>query len=264
MMPPPADRIRQLPRPAAVSGTAWAHGRHRGSTDLDELTAVASHDLSTPLRLITGYLELLAERLGTDDAEAREALHGIESGARRLEGLIEGLGSYARLARGEGEAARVDCGRILADTLDGLRPDLDAADATVRVAELPLVAGYEGPLRQLFYNLVANSIAYRGEAPLRIDVEAGTEPGFHRITVRDNGIGIEPADAERVFAMFGRSEAAGARPGTGVGLAIARRVVEGHGGRIWVESVPGEGAAFHFTLPLAGAESGDDPRLAAA
>lgn len=222
-----------------------------GGIDLVEFAAVASHGLSTPIQLISGYAASLEESIEASDPGVATAMSGIRSGVQRMQTLVDGLLAYARVGQ-EGDAVRpVDTGEVVRDTLEGLAGQLEAAGGRTEVGELPVVLGYPGLLHQLFQNLVSNAIRFRGEPPLRIEIACREEPGVWHFTVADNGIGIEPREAVRIFDLFARSRRAQAAVGSGIGLAVAKRVVERHRGNIWVESAPGVGTTVHFTLPIA-------------
>lgn len=229
--------------------------------ELVEFAAAASHDLGTPLRLIAGYAELLGERVDAGDPEVAAAMSGISKGVDRMQALVDGLLAYARTGD-EVAVEPVDSGEVVRETLSALEPDISASGAEVSVGELPEVLSNRGQLHQLFQNLIANAIKFRSEEPPRIGIACRREPGVWHFTVADNGIGIAPQDVVRIFDLFGRSRAVKDQSGSGIGLAVARRVVERHGGGIWVESEPGQGSTLHFTLPIQ-LRRREDPRLAA-
>lgn len=221
-----------------------------GGIDLVEFAAVASHDLSTPIQLISGYAALLEESVHESDPSVATAMSGIRSGVQRMQILVDGLLAYARVGR-EGDAVhRVDTAEVVQGTLDGLAGQLQEASAKVEVGDLPVVLGYPGQLHQLFQNLVSNAVKFRGEAPLHVEIGCRREPGLWHFTIADNGIGIEPREAVRIFDLFARSRRAQSAAGSGIGLAVAKRVVERHRGNIWVESAPDSGTTVHFTIPL--------------
>lgn len=228
--------------------------------DLVEFAAAASHDLGTPLRLIAGYAELLEERVDDTNPEVLAAMAGIRKGVGRMQSLVDGLLAYARTGD-EVAVESVDAGEVVRDTLAALEPMVSASGAEVAVGELPVVLGNRGQLHQLFQNLIANAIKFSGEGPPRVEIACESEPGVWHFTVADRGIGIPRQDIVRIFDLFGRSRAVKERSGSGIGLAVARRVVERHGGGIWVESEPGEGSTFHFTLPVK-MRRREDPQVA--
>jgi signal transduction histidine kinase len=222
----------------------------RSNADLRQFAYVASHDLSEPLRMITSYLELLrrryADKLGPD---ADEFMRHAMDGAERMRSLIEDLLSYSRAGR-EAAHERVDLAEVADAVLTDLEPAIADAAADLHVGELPVVTGDAVKLRQLLQNLVANALKFRRGPGVQVWVEAVCTEDRWAISVADDGIGIPPAQRERVFDMFGRVAGREAYDGTGIGLAICRRIVELHGGRIEVGERPGGGTVFRFTLPL--------------
>lgn len=228
-------------------------------SDLVEFAAAASHDLATPLRVIAGYSDLLEERVG-GDPEAAGAVKAIRRGVDRMQSLVDGLLAYAR-TDDELAVEQLDSGEVLKQTLDALSPEIDAAGVAIEVGELPTVLANRGQLHQVFQNLISNAIKFRGDIAPAINVSCVEEPGVWHYTVTDNGLGIRQQDLIKIFDLFGRSRATAEREGNGIGLAVTKRIVEGHGGGIWVESAPGDGASFHFTLPTQYRRTGD-PRIA--
>ena len=225
----------------------------RSNRELEQFAYVASHDLQEPLRMVSSYLALLAKRYRTAiDDKGREYIAHAVDGAERMHALINGLLAYSRVDRGEAPQEPVDASVALAEALEYLRPKLVEAGAEVTQDPLPAVFGDRLQLVQLFQNLVGNAIKYRGEQAPRIHIAAERDGERWRITIRDNGIGIDPAHHERIFDIFQRLHTRAEYPGTGIGLAICKKIVERHGGRLWVESAKGQGATFAFTL----AESG--------
>jgi signal transduction histidine kinase len=231
-------------------------------TELADFAAVASHDLGAPLHLISGYAALLEQRLAGTDPEVETALAGLSRGVERMQALIDGLLAYTRAGDGATPLEEVDCRAVVDGVLETLAPEIEATGATVEVGELPRVFGLPAQLAQLFQNLVANAIRFRGAGPPVVRIACTREPGLWHFTVADNGVGVAPRDAVRIFDMFSRARSARETPGSGIGLAIARRVVEAHRGQIWVEGQPGAGSTFHFTIPLA-LRRRDDPPTAA-
>jgi two-component system, chemotaxis family, sensor kinase Cph1 len=227
--------------------------------ELVEFAAAASHDLATPLRVISGYTDLLADRVGAADPEATSAIEAIRRGVDRMQTLVNGLLAYARTGD-ELAVESVDSDEVVAETLAALEDDISSGGIEITVDELPVVFANRGQLHQVFQNLISNAIKFRADENPRIDITCVEEPGVWHYTVADNGLGIRRQDVVRIFDLFGRSRATAEREGSGIGLAVAKRVVEGHGGGIWVESEPGDGASFHFTLPRQLRRT-DDPRV---
>lgn len=242
--------------PSAPAQAASGDGQGGERRELVEFAAAASHDLGTPLRLIAGYAELLEERVDAGDPEAAAAMTGIRKGIGRMQALVDGLLTYARTGD-EVAVEPVDAGEVLRGTLEALEPMISASRAKIEVGDLPVLLGNPGQLHQLFQNLVGNAIKFAGEGPPRIEIACEREPGVWHFTVADRGIGIPQQDLIRIFDLFGRSRAVKERSGSGIGLAVARQVVERHGGGIWVESEPGKGSTFHFTLPVEMRRAGD-------
>ena len=217
--------------------------------ELEQFAYVASHDLQEPLRMVSSYLSLLEKRnRAVLDDKSREFVGHAVDGAERMHALINGLLAYSRVDRGEAPQEPVDASAALNEALDYLRPKLVEAGAEVISDPLPGVLGDRMQLVQLFQNLVGNAIKYRGERAPRIHIGAEREGERWRIAIRDNGIGIDAAHHERIFEIFQRLHTRGEYPGTGIGLAICKKIVERHGGRLWVESVKDQGSTFCFTL----------------
>jgi signal transduction histidine kinase len=213
-----------------------------------ELTAyadVVAHDLSQPLAGIAMLVTMLEQR--PEEPPPAAVLHELRASTDRARELIEGVLAYAR--SGELTLEQVALDNVMAEVTSDLRSAIDDAGAVLDVDGLPTVVGDPSQLRRVFQNLVGNALKFRGDAPPRIDVAATRRDHEWVVTVRDNGIGISREDAARVFGMFSRLERS--VEGSGIGLAVCRRVVEAHGGHIWVEPADGGGSAFRFTLPVA-------------
>ena len=224
----------------------------RSNAELEQFAFVASHDLREPLRGVISYIQLLEKKYaGRLDAEADECIRFAVEGARRMQELIEGLLAFSRAGRSDQPAVIVDCNESLGIALRNLRRAVDESRATVHAATLPRVRGNPLQLVMLFQNLVENAIKYRRDLAPEIHVDACLDGADWRFSVRDNGIGIAPEYHDRIFRIFQRLHGRDQYAGTGIGLAIASRIVENVGGRIWVESEPGLGSTFHFTLPPA-------------
>lgn len=225
----------------------------RANRDLEVFAYSASHDLQEPLRTIAISAQLIERNWGRQ-LSGNDAifLTNILTAAKRMSGLIEDLHSYARATQyEEGQAHGVDPGRVVADVLAALRAQIEDTRASVAVGELPLVAIHETRLAQVFQNLIGNALKYRSEETPRVSVSAIERDGWCIFSVIDNGIGIEPQYAERIFGLFKRLHGRDEYPGSGIGLAICQRVVEQYGGRIWLEhSSPGRGSTFCFSVPL--------------
>jgi PAS domain S-box-containing protein len=227
----------------------------RSNAELQQFAYIASHDLSEPLRMVSSYLQLLRRRYkGQLDGEADEFIDYAVDGATRMRGLIEALLAYSRAGRGD-DPAPVDLGTVASDVLRTLAGAIVESSAQIDLGRLPRVMGDRVQLEQLLQNLVSNALKFREGRRARLWVRA--EPaatGMVQISVADAGIGIDAAHRERVFKMFQRLHDRQTYEGTGIGLAICRKIVERHGGRIWVEERDGGGTVFHFTLRPAAAD----------
>lgn len=223
----------------------------RSNRDLERFAYVASHDLQEPLRMVASYTRLLARRYrGRLDERADKYIDYAAGGAERMKKLIQDLLSYSRIGTQGGEAVPTDSGEVLTAVLRDLYLRIRDCEARVTVEPLPTVLADPRQLRQLLQNLVENALKFSGEEAPAVRVSGRLEGAWAVLSVADEGIGIEPQYFDRIFEIFQRLHAGDAR-GTGIGLALCKRIVERHGGRIWVESEPGAGATFHFTLPAA-------------
>jgi PAS domain S-box-containing protein len=230
----------------------YARELARSNAELEQFAYVASHDLREPLRTVSSYLELLDERYGNSlDKDGAEFVAYALDGAVRMQELIDALLEYARVSTTGSEFEVVDCQTVLEQSLRDLQSVIKESRAKVSSEPLPQVMGDEVQLGQLLQNLIGNGIKFRAKARPKIHIGARQEGEERVFSVRDNGIGLDPQYAERIFEVFQRLHTRDEYPGTGIGLAICKRIVERHGGQIWAESQPGEGATFHFTLPVA-------------
>jgi light-regulated signal transduction histidine kinase (bacteriophytochrome) len=222
----------------------------RANADLEQFAYVASHDLQEPLRMVGSYMQLLEKRYRDQlDRDAREFIDFAVDGARRMQALINDLLLFSRIGSRGKPFVPTDGEAVLATALANLRVAIDESGAEIAHARLPTVIGDAAQLVLLFQNLIDNAIKFRGERPARIEIAVEAQDGAWRFAVRDSGIGIAPAHVERIFVLFQRLHGRSAYPGTGIGLAVCKKVVERHGGRLWVESAPGSGSTFYFTLP---------------
>jgi len=224
----------------------------RSNGDLEQFAYVASHDLQEPLRMVISYTQLLARRYqGKLDVSADEFIGFAVDGATRMQQLIQDLLSYSRLTT-RGKALQfTQAGAACNAALENLRDSIKNANAEVSVGPLPTVLADATQLAQLFQNLIGNAIKYRNKRKPKIGVDARSNGNEWVFSVQDNGIGIEPQYFERIFQMFQRLHTRKDYSGTGIGLAICRKIAERHGGKIWVESHPGRGSTFLFTIPQA-------------
>jgi PAS domain S-box-containing protein len=222
----------------------------RANDDLQQFAYSASHDLQEPIRNVAVYSELVAKRYHSVlDADGQQFLGFLQEGGRRLATLINDLLTYTRAGMAQVNEAPVAASQVLQHALSSLAEAIREGDARVTWDELPEVYMAESHLQQVFQNLIANALKYRSEAAPQIHVSAAVQGTGWRFSVRDNGIGIDPKYKEKIFGVFKRLHQDQKYTGTGIGLAICQRVVERYGGRIWVESEPGEGATFFFTIP---------------
>jgi len=225
----------------------------RSNLELEQFAFAASHDLQEPLRAIGGYVGLLEHRVPESlDAKAREYIQGAAQGAVRMEQQITDLLTLSRVGTRGLELARAKLDLPLHTALHNLQFALREAQATVTQDPLPVLTVDVKQMTQLFQNLIGNALKFRRKDPPKVHVGARAENGRWVVWVRDNGIGIAPQYFERIFQVFQRLHTRTAYPGTGVGLAICRRIVARHNGQIWVESQPGQGSTFYFSLPTGG------------
>ncbi|MEJ7875869.1 MAG: ATP-binding protein, partial [Solirubrobacterales bacterium] len=233
----------------------YATELEHANDELKEFAYVASHDLTEPLRTISGFVQLLKRRYeGQLDDSADEFIGFIVDGTERMQSLIEGLLSYSRTGRSELIPTRVDLNDTLNRAIGALAASISEAGAEIETGELPVVGGDATQLSRLFENLISNGVKFRSDRAPRIKTGAEMKGGAWHLFVSDNGIGIDERHRERIFNVFQRLHGAGEYPGTGIGLSICKKVVERHGGRIWVEETPGGGSTFKFVLPELGDE----------
>jgi len=225
----------------------------RSNAELQQFAQVASHDLQEPLRMVTSYLQLLERRYRDKlDNDARDFIDFAVDGASRMQGLIQSLLSYSRVETRGKPFEPTNLEEVFGLVMKNLEMAIAESGAVVMYDPLPALMADEQQLLQLFQNLIANAVKFHGADPPHIHIGVKPEKGEWLFSVKDNGIGFDMKDAERIFKVFQRLHARQEYPGTGIGLAVARKIVERHGGRIWVESEPGKGATFFFTLPMKG------------
>jgi two-component system NtrC family sensor kinase len=223
----------------------------RSNDELRQFAFVASHDLQEPLRSITSFCNLLKEDYeGKLDEQADSYIERIVNGAKRMKALVMALLNYSRVSHDEQLAVRqVDFREVVNDTLANLQSAIEEAGAVVSVGEMPTVVGDRVQLVQLLQNLIGNAMLYRGEQPSRIQIDAQKDNELCQFSVRDNGIGIAPEHHQQIFDIFKRLHGRDKYPGTGIGLAVCKKIVQRHGGQITVESQVGAGSVFRFTIP---------------
>jgi PAS domain S-box-containing protein len=228
----------------------------RSNQELDQFAMVASHDLQEPLRTIISHTKLLEADLGQYplDDYARESLHFVIDGGQRMRQMIQDLLLYARAGQSEAMVSPLDGEAVLAQVIQDLQLAIQQSQATISHDALPTQLPYPQPLQQVLQNLMANAIKFRSaQSPLEIHISVSPTAGqFWQFSVQDNGLGIDPRALDRIFAVFQRAHSRREFPGTGIGLAICKKIVERHGGKIWAESEPGSGTVVHFQWPQSG------------
>ncbi len=222
----------------------------RSNQELEQFAYVTSHDLQEPLRMVASFTQLLARRYqGRLDQDADEFIGFAVEGATRMQNLLNDLLVYSRVGTRGKPFVPTDCNRVFKQARDNLAKAIEESGALIFLDPLPVVQGDEVQLIQLFQNLVANAIKFRGPEMPQVHVSAVKKGHEWVFAVKDNGIGIAPEHQERIFTIFQRLHSRSEFPGTGIGLAICKKIVNRHGGRIWVESQPGKGSTFYFSIP---------------
>lgn len=223
----------------------------RSNADLEQFAYVASHDLQEPLRMVASFTQLLAKRYqGKLDADADEFISFAVDGANRMQRLINDLLAYSRLTTRMSPFGQVDCEKVLDSVITSLALAIDESGASITRDPLPTITGDPSQVGQVFQNLMTNAMKFASKEPSKIHISAELKESDWVFSVRDNGIGIDSDHHERIFVIFQRLKDKEGTSGTGIGLAICKKIVENHGGRIWVESRPGEGSTFFFTIPV--------------
>jgi len=232
----------------------------RSNADLEQFAYVASHDLQEPLRMVTAYTQLLGERYrGRLDENADKFIGYASEGALRMQVLIQDLLAFSRVGRKDASKS-FDCNDAVKETLLALTSAIEESGAVVTQGELPTLWADRTQIVQLFQNLIGNAIKFHGKEPPAVSVQAEKVGEQWQFSVSDNGIGIEPQYAENVFVVFQRLHGRSDYPGNGIGLAICKKIVEGYGGKIWVESQGGAGSSFKFTMPCQGPDAAEGAR----
>ncbi|MEV0380777.1 ATP-binding protein [Nonomuraea sp. NPDC050643] len=262
------DSMRARIVSAWRTATDQAEELRRSNGELEQFAYVASHDLQEPLRKVASFTQMLEQRYGPQlDDRARQYIHYAVDGAKRMQLLINDLLDFSRVGRVTGERRVTESGTALDSALDNLSATIDDTGATVTRDELPRVNGNPLQLTQLFQNLIENAIKFRSEEPPRVHIGATRSGDMWEFSCSDNGIGVEPKYADRIFLIFQRLHPRDVYPGTGIGLALCRKIVEYHGGQLWLDGdtggdtggrtggrTGGHGATFRWTLPATGDE----------
>ena len=226
----------------------------RSNSDLQQFAYVASHDLQEPLRIVSSYAQLFEQKYKAQvDEKGQKWIFYMVDAAKRMQSLIEDLLMYSRVGTQGKEPAPVDSLKCVQSAQANLRMAIQRNGAEVTHDAMPVVIADTAQLTQLFQNLVGNALKYRAEAAPKVHIGVWRDGTLCRFSVRDNGIGIDPRFHDRIFGLFQRLHERGKFEGTGIGLSVCKKIVERHGGTIWVESEEGQGSTFHFTLPLADA-----------
>jgi signal transduction histidine kinase len=232
----------------------------RSNRELEQFASVTSHDLQAPLATISMYAQLLEQRHSHELNSGQQLVDGINAATVKARTLIRDLLEYSRAGRGELLEEPVDMNAVAKEALEMLAGPIDQAGADVTVEELPVIIGDARKLRQVFLNLIGNALKFAEDVPV-VRVSSEVQGGTAIFAVADNGIGMDPEQAERIFQPFHRLHGEEEYPGTGIGLAVCERIVEQHGGRIWAQSVVGQGSTFRFTLPWAGRRRSSVPNF---
>ena len=227
----------------------------RSNAELEQFAYVISHDLQEPLRMVSSYTQLLAKRYRSKlDADADEFISYAVDGAKRMQTLLHELLDYSRVGTRGKPFSLVNCEQAVDQAMANLKIAIEECGATISYDVLPTVMGDEGQLVRLFQNLIGNAIKFRRQEPPQVHISAQRRQHVVTFSVRDNGIGIDPRHSQSIFEIFRRLHTQQEYPGTGMGLAICKKIVERHGGHISVQSQPGKGSTFYFTISMAGGE----------
>lgn len=221
----------------------------QSNSELEQFAYIASHDLQEPLRMIGSYSQLLTRRYeGKLDAKADQYINYITEGVQRMQTLIKDLLHYSRTATSKEDMQPVDLNIVMTEVLTDLKVAIETSHADIKVSPLPSLKANHTQVRQLFQNLIGNAIKFRGDESPVIEVSVQEESEVWQFSIKDNGIGIDPEFSEKIFMLFQRLNDREKYPGTGIGLAVCKKIVERHGGKIWIESEAGKGTTFFFTM----------------
>jgi len=228
----------------------------RSNKDLEQFANIASHDLQEPLRMVSGFLQILQSGYQDKlDAKANEYINFARDGAQRMSTMVTDLLAYSRVGRTELVYRSIDLRMPVRLAISMLRRSVGESGAKITIGDLPTVKADSGQIAQVFQNFLANAIKFHSDRPLEIEIGSRRDGDSWVIWLKDNGIGLDVTQSHRIFEMFQRLHPIGKYPGSGIGLAICKKIVERHGGRIWVESSPGEGSTFCFTIRAGGEQA---------
>lgn len=223
----------------------------RSQLELEQFVYMASHDLEEPLRMVASYTQLLAKRYrGRLDADADDFISYAMDGANRMQKLINNMLAYSRVKTGEKKFKLIDCEAVLVSAIANLQLLTEDSGSVITYDPMPAVKGDDVQLIRVFQNLIGNAIKFCGNKKPEIHISAELKNGEWIFSVRDNGIGIADCDKDGIFNIFQRADNKEKYSGSGIGLAICKKIVENHGGRIWVDSKPKKGSIFYFTMPV--------------
>jgi signal transduction histidine kinase len=249
------QKLRRERQQAQADLAAKVEELARSNRDLEQFAYVASHDLQEPLRMVAAYTQLLAERYRSQlDENAEKYIGYAVEGALRMQALIQDLLAFSRLGHNGRGHARMDCNEVVEEALQNLRAAVEESGAVIQHGGLPQVNANRTQLVQVFQNLIGNAIKFRGQQTPVITIAGEEQDAMTVFTVTDNGIGIAPEHLDLIFVIFQRLHTRDEYAGNGVGLAICKKIVEQHGGRIWADSRPGAGSSFTFSLPTTSAD----------
>ena len=221
------------------------------NSELEQFAYIASHDLQEPLRMITSFLGQIEKRYGEAlDERGKQYIYFAVDGAKRMRQIILDLLEYSRVGRASGNIENIDLNELIAEIKILYRKQIDENHAEIKFGNLPMLRGFTSPLRQVFLNLISNALKYQpGGQKAILNIEAAESENYWQFCVSDNGIGIEAEYFDKIFIIFQRLHSREEYSGTGMGLAITRKIVESFGGKIWLESEEGKGTSFYFTSP---------------